>query len=84
MDHWREVLPEAVMIEVVYEDLVADLEGQARILMDHCGLDWDPGRVERHSGQHQPIYSSSVGRWRRYQPWLGPLIEALGPELTQP
>jgi hypothetical protein len=41
MQHWRHVLPEGAMLEVQYEDVVNDLEGQARRLAAHCGLHWD-------------------------------------------
>jgi hypothetical protein len=41
MEHWRSVLPRGVMIEVQYEDLVADLDGQARAIVGHCGLEWE-------------------------------------------
>ena len=89
MAHWREVLPADVMLEVQYEDLVADLEGQTRRILAHVGLDWDSRRLDFHLTQRrlrtasatqvrQPIYSSSVGRWRPYAPFLGPLIDALG------
>jgi tetratricopeptide (TPR) repeat protein len=89
MDHWRAVLPEGVMLEVRYEDVVADVEGQARRLLAHCGLAWDPACLEFHTTARpvrtasvaqvrQPIYRSSVARWRRYQDQLAPLLEALG------
>ena len=93
MQHWRAVLPPRVFLEVQYEDVVADLEGQSRRMLAHCGLQWDPAVLDFHKTQRpvltaskvqvrQPIYSSSIGRWRNYEPWLGPLIEALGPELA--
>ena len=89
MDHWRTVLPPRVMLEVAYEDLVADFEGQVRRILTHCGIDWDPACLDFHRTERpirtasitqvrQPLYSTSVGRWRDYEPWLGPLIEALG------
>jgi Flp pilus assembly protein TadD len=89
MDHWRAVLPEGRMLEIDYEAVVADLEGQARRLIAHCGLAWDPSCLDFHrSGRavrtasaiqvRQPLYARSVGRWRRYERRLGPLIEALG------
>ena len=89
MDHWRQVLPAGVMLEVAYEAVVADLEGQARAIVAHCGLDWDPACLDFHEGGRQvrtastlqvrrPIYSSSVGRWKAYEPHLKPLLEALG------
>ncbi len=93
MDHWRAVLPPRVFLELRYEDLVADLEGQSRRMLAHCGLEWDSAVLDFHKTERpvrtasvmqvrQPIYASSIGRWRNYEPWLGPLIEALGPELA--
>ena len=93
MDHWRAVLPPRVFLEVRYEDLVADLEGQSRRMLAHCGMEWDPAVLDFHKTERpvrtasvmqvrQPIYASSIGRWRNYEPWLGPLIEALGPDLA--
>jgi tetratricopeptide (TPR) repeat protein len=90
MAHWRRVLPEAVMLEVQYEELVADFAPQARRLLDHCGLDWDERCVAFHETRRavrtasatqvrQPIYRSAIGRWRAYERWLGPLLGALGP-----
>ncbi len=93
MAHWHAVLPEATLIEVKYEDVVDDLEGQARRLMAHCGLDWDDSCLEFHRAQRpvrtasaaqvrQPLYRTSIGRWRAYGASLEPLLEALGPELA--
>ena len=88
MQHWRDALPQDAFLDLVYEDLVDDLEPQARRLLDFCGLEWDPACLSFHetkravrtasiSQVRQPIYRSSVERWRRYEPWLGPLREAL-------
>ena len=88
MAHWRSVLPEGAMLEVDYEEVVADLEGQARRIIAHCGLDWNDACLEFHKTERavrtasvmqvrQPIYSSSVGRWRPYTHLLAPLFEAL-------
>nr|WP_256366579.1 sulfotransferase [Methylocapsa sp. S129] len=90
MAHWRAVLPQGVMLEVQYEEVVADLEGQARRIVAHCGLEWDarcldfhktarPVRTSSATQVRQPIYNSSVGRWRAYEPFLGPLLAELGP-----
>jgi tetratricopeptide (TPR) repeat protein len=90
MEHWRGVLPAHVMIEVSYEDVVADLETQARRIVAHCGLEWDaacltfdrterPIRTASASQVRRPIYRTSVGRWRAYGRLLDPLMEALGP-----
>jgi tetratricopeptide (TPR) repeat protein len=76
------------MIEVNYENLVADLEAESRRLIEFLGLDWEPGcldfhRTERtvatvsHWQVRQPLYSNSVGRWRNYEKHLAPLLAAL-------
>ena len=91
MAHWRRLLPPGAMLEVQYEEVVDDLEGQARRLIEYCGLAWDPRCLEFHETRRmvrtasvnqvrQPLYNSSLQRWRRYERHLGPLIEALGPE----
>jgi tetratricopeptide (TPR) repeat protein len=89
MTHWREVLPKGRMLEVRYEDVVADLDASARRIVDHCGLDWNPACIAFHEAKRpvrtasasqvrRPIYRSSAGRWRDYQKHLGPLLSALG------
>jgi hypothetical protein len=89
MTHWRNVLPPGVMLEVQYEDVVDDLEGQARTIIAHCGLEWEDSCLAFHATQRpvetasarqvrQPIYRSSVGRWRSYAGLLQPLRRALG------
>jgi tetratricopeptide (TPR) repeat protein len=93
MAGWREALPAGMMLDARYEDLVADLEGQARRLVEHCGLAWDANCLEFHRSARgvrtasvaqvrRPIYASSVGRWRAYERFLGPLFEAL--EIEEP
>jgi tetratricopeptide (TPR) repeat protein len=87
MEHWRQVLPVA-MLEVSYEETVADLEGSARRLVAWCGLEWDAACLAFHEGKRlvrtasitqvrQPIYSRSVARWKHYQQALGPLLTEL-------
>ena len=89
MEHWRAVLSADRFIEVRYEDIVADLEGQARRLLAFCGLDWDPACLRFHQTRREvwtasasqvrrPLYGSSVRRAQAYSAHLGPLIEALG------
>ncbi len=89
MQHWHQVLPGRIL-DVHYEDVVNDLEASARRLVAHCGLQWDDRCLDFHKTERavrtasksqvrQPIYASSLGRWRRHQDHLGPLIEALGP-----
>jgi tetratricopeptide (TPR) repeat protein len=85
--HWMKLLPHH-MIEVNYETLVGDLEGQSRRLIDFLGLEWDPRCLEFHQTERtvatvshwqvrQPIYGSSIGRWRPYEGHLEPLFAAL-------
>lgn len=88
MTHWREVSPAGRMLEIDYENTVADLEGQARRLLEFCGLEWEDACLEFHKTERavstasreqvrNPIYSTSVGRWRRYGEGVAPLVEAL-------
>ena len=89
MAHWRSVLPEGAFLDVRYEDVVADLETQARRIVAHCGLPWDsqclefnenkrPVRTASVAQVREPLYTRSLGRWHHYEPYLGPLFEALG------
>jgi hypothetical protein len=89
MQHWRDALPDG-MLEVRYEALVADLETQVRRMLDHLGLDWDARCLDFHRNARvvatasraqvrRPVYASSVGRWKRFEAHLGPLLEQLGP-----
>ncbi len=89
MAHWRRVLPLPIY-DIQYESVVADLPGEARRLLDFCGLDWHPDCLEFHRSTRpvftasnaqvrQPLYASSVGRWRRYEDQLQPLIDKLPP-----
>ena len=93
MKHWHEVLPGNVL-EVHYEKVVADLEGQVKRILDHCGLSWEDGCLRFHETERavksasseqvrQPIYSTSLNTWRHYERHLGPLIEVLEPVLTE-
>ena len=88
MDHWQKVLPMPILT-VQYEDVVQDLESQARRLIDYIGLDWQdtcltPEKSDREVRTasvwqvRQPINKNSTNRWKKYQPWLDPLIESLG------
>ncbi len=89
MDHWRSLLPADAMLDVRYEDVVEDLEPQARRLLDYCGLPWDDRCLSFHQNQRpvmtgssvqvrQPVYGRSVGRSRRYAAELAPLVAELG------
>jgi len=89
MDHWRRVLPAGAFLDVQYEDIVARQEAQARRLIEYCGLEWNDACLDFHNTKRsvrtasvtqvrQPIYTSSVERWRHYEKFLGPLLDALG------
>lgn len=93
MAHWQRVLPEGVMIEVRYEELVENFEANVRRLLAHCGLDWDERCLAFHQTARQvstasaaqvrrPIYKTSVQRWQPQQALLQPLLDGLGPELA--
>ena len=93
--HWRSVLPAARFIEVDYEALTGDPEPVIRGLIAGCGLSWhdaclhpdrNPGAVRTASRwqARQPIYRGSVGRWRRYAPYLGALRPLVGGEPEDP
>ncbi len=93
MRHWDAVLPGRVL-RVQYEDVVADLEGNVRRILDHCGLEFEPSCVEFYRTERsvrtasseqvrQPIYRDALDQWRHFEPWLGPLREALGDALTR-
>jgi hypothetical protein len=88
MAHWRRVLPAGAVLDVRYEDVVHDLDGQARRIVAYCDLDWDarcldfhraarPVRTASANQVRRPLYASAVGRWRPYEPWLGPLLAEL-------
>jgi hypothetical protein len=95
MAHWHQVLPPGRILDVVYEDIVADLEGAARRIVAHCGLPWDARCLDFHSTERivrtasaaqvrRPIYANSVGRRRAYQSMLGPLLAELPLEARAP
>jgi tetratricopeptide (TPR) repeat protein len=88
MVHWRSILPADRFFEIQYEELVADREPWTRRMIEFCGLDWDdaclhsernprPVRTASLWQARQPVYQTSVARWRHYEPWLGCLRELL-------
>jgi tetratricopeptide (TPR) repeat protein len=92
MRHWDAVLPGRVL-RVHYEDLVDDLEGSVRRLLDYCELEFEPACIEFHKTERSvrtasseqvrlPIYRDGLDQWRHYEPWLEPLRDALGDALT--
>jgi tetratricopeptide (TPR) repeat protein len=93
MRHWETVLPGRVL-RVQHEDVVNDLEGSVRRLLDFCELGFEPACVEFHKTERsirtasseqvrQPIYREGLEQWRHYEPWLGSLREALGDAVTR-
>jgi hypothetical protein len=93
MDHWDRVLPGRVL-RVMHEDVVEDLEGQVRRLLDFCGLPFEEACLEFHRTERvvrtasseqvrQPLYRAGVEDWEHFEPWLDPLKEALGPVLER-
>jgi hypothetical protein len=84
MAHWRRVLPLGVL-DVDYEEMVADLEGVARRMVAFCGLEWDAACLEPHKARRpvatassaqvrQPVHGGSVGRWKKYEQALPELF----------
>jgi predicted Zn-dependent protease len=93
MRHWDEALPGRIL-RVHHEDVVADLEGSVRRMLDYCGLDFEPACIEFHKTKRsvrtpsseqvrQPIFRDSLDQWKKYEPWLGPLKSALGDALVR-
>jgi hypothetical protein len=90
-EHWRAVLPADRFLLVNYEDVVDDLDSQARRIIAFCGLPWDDRCLTFHENAsaiatpsaaqvRQPIYRSALGRWRAYGPLLAPARETLARE----
>jgi tetratricopeptide (TPR) repeat protein len=87
MEHWRRVLP-VPLVEVDYEEVVADLEGSARRLVSACGLDWQPACLDFHKARRpvrtasaaqvrSPLYRHAAGRWKNYEAELAELLALL-------
>jgi hypothetical protein len=92
MAYWENNMPPGMLLTVHYEVVVADFENQAKRIINHVGLPWDEACLrfyenDRHvktaslSQVRKPIYNSSVGRWRKYEAYLKPLIKELGPAI---
>lgn len=93
MDHWDEVLPGRVH-RVQYENMVADTENEIRRLLEYCGLQFEEGclrfyeteraiRTPSSEQVRRPVYREGLEQWRHFEPWLGPLKDALGPVLER-
>ena len=88
MGHWEGVLPGKVL-RVQHENVVEDLEGNVRRILEFCGLEFQPACLEFYKTERsvrtasseqvrQPIYKEGIDQWRNFEPWLGPLKAALG------
>jgi tetratricopeptide (TPR) repeat protein len=88
MRHWDEVLPGKVL-RVQHEDVVENLERNVRRLLEFCGLEFEPACLEFYKTERsvrtasseqvrRPIFKEGLDQWRHFEPWLGPLAEALG------
>ncbi len=93
MRHWDDALPGRIL-RVQHEDVVADLEGSVRRLLDHCGLPFEPACIAFHKTARsvrtpsseqvrRPIFRDGLDQWRAYEPWLRPLRTALGDALAR-
>ncbi|HEY1926538.1 MAG TPA: sulfotransferase [Caulobacteraceae bacterium] len=93
MAHWDEVLPGRVL-RVLHEDVIEDLDGAVRRILDHCGLPFEPACLDFHNTQRsvrtpsseqvrQPIFRDGLDQWKHYEPWLTPLRDALGEALIR-
>ena len=92
MRHWNVALPGRILT-VHHEDVIDDLEGSVRRLLDFCGLPFEPACLEFHKTMRnvrtasseqvrQPISREGIDQWRHYEPWLAPLRAALGDAVT--
>ena len=93
MAHWETALPERRVLRVQHEDVLADLEGQVRRILDYCDLPFEAACVEFHKTERavrtasseqvrQPINRSGQDQWKAFEPFLDPLKKALGPSLV--
>ena len=93
MDHWRRIAPDSI-IDVQYEELIANQETETRRLLDFCGLEWDSNCLDFHKTDRtvrtwsyrqvrQPIYKTSVARWRKFESHLTPLLHELDVRETE-
>ena len=87
MEHWRKLF-KGRFLEVQYEELVENFEKEARRIVEYCGLEWHPDCARFWETKRsvatasvwqvrQPIYKTSIGRWKKYEKFLEPLIKIL-------
>jgi tetratricopeptide (TPR) repeat protein len=93
MSHWDKVLPGRIL-RMDYENVVTDIESEVHRLLDYCGLPYENSCLEFYKTERavrtasseqvrQPLYTGAIEQWRNFEPWLGPLAEALGPDLIR-
>src|SRR4029453_13726195 len=93
MRQWGAVLPGRIL-RVRYEDVVEDLEGNVRRMLEFCGLEFEVACVEFYKTERsvrtessekvpQPIFREGLLQWRNYEPWLASLSDRLGDALTR-
>jgi tetratricopeptide (TPR) repeat protein len=93
MQHWRQVLPAGRILDVQYEDLVSDFEGQARRIIAHCDLNWHERCLAFHKTDRavhtasavqvrQPLYRSAIGRAQPFAAYLQALMDVLSAPLS--
>ena len=93
MRHWDAVLPGRIL-RVLYEDVVEDLEGNVRRILEFCGLEFEPACIEFYNTRRgvrtasseqvrQPLFRDGLLQWRNFRPWLGPLEDTLGDALVR-
>jgi tetratricopeptide (TPR) repeat protein len=93
MAHWHAVLPGRIL-RIQHEDVVDDLEGNVRRMLDFCGLEFEPACVAFHETERsvrtasseqvrRPIYREGLDQWKHYEPWLGDLRDTLGDALVR-
>jgi tetratricopeptide (TPR) repeat protein len=88
VDYWKRVIPAHQLLEITYEKLVGDLEGNVRQVIAHCGLDWHPDCLDFQNNKRsvrtasvtqvrQALFTTSIGRWRPYAPYITDLLDIL-------
>jgi tetratricopeptide (TPR) repeat protein len=86
MEHWKRVVPANRMLEIQYEEMVSSPEPIVREMLEYCGLDWSEECLRPEENRkgvttpsvwqvRQPFYRTSIGRWRKYEPWIGELSQ---------
>lgn len=94
MNYWHDLLPKGSFHTVHYENLIDDIEREARRIIDHCGLEWDDACLEFYKGKRrvrtasvqqvrQPLYTTSKEKWKKYERQLQPLRDTIGDNKIQ-